>query len=80
MAITTAAIDALPDYSAAQQLKMWKYASVALASGESYQINGRTLSRANAEEVRQMIQFWQEQVTADGGDDGAALIVFGEPQ
>lgn len=50
------------------QLDAWIAASTAVASNQSYEIdtgNGRRkLQRADAAEVRQMISYWQEKVTA----------------
>jgi hypothetical protein len=84
MAITNAQIAALPTYTSAEQLKMWQKASIDLAAaGVSYAIAGRQLTRSDAEEVRNMLLFWQSQVNAqtaaaDGG--GIALAQFGEAQ
>ena len=38
-----------------EELSMWKAARRALSLSKSYQINGRTLTRANYSEVRQAI-------------------------
>jgi hypothetical protein len=50
------------------QLDAWLAASTAVASSQSYEIdtgNGRRkLQRADAAEIRQMIVYWQKQVTA----------------
>lgn len=81
MAVSTSDIDDIPDYSSANQLKCWKKASVDLAlSGESYAVNGRHLSRADAEEVRKMILFWEERVQSEAaGEYGMiALVQRGE--
>jgi hypothetical protein len=44
------------------QLTAWLAASTAVASGQAYSINGRSLTRANAKEIREMIKFWDGQV------------------
>jgi hypothetical protein len=48
------------------QLAAWLAASQAIASGQSYTIdttNGsRSLTRANAEEARKMVVFWDREV------------------
>lgn len=41
------------------QLQLWLDASTALAANRSYTIGDRTLTRANAQEVRDMIDYWQ---------------------
>lgn len=44
--------------SAQTQLAAWLAASEALAQGQSYSMGGRSLSMANATEVREMINYW----------------------
>lgn len=43
------------------QLGAWLEASSATARNASYTIDGRTLTRSNADEIQRMIRFWQEQ-------------------
>lgn len=51
------------DLAAAQaQLDAWTAASLALAKGQSYAIGDRQLTRSNAGEVLQMVNYWQRQV------------------
>jgi len=47
---------------AQDQLTAWLAASTAVASGQSYSIAGRTLSRVNATEIRQQVEFWESKV------------------
>lgn len=50
--------------AAQTQLDTWIAASTAVASaGQSYTINGRTLTRANAREIQQMIEYWSAKVS-----------------
>lgn len=63
-------------------LSRWIAASEAVASNQSYEIDGRKLTRANAKEVREMISFWEAKVRelenpATGGRARARRIVFG---
>ena len=44
------------------QLTTWLAADTAVASGQAYTIGGRSLSRANAKEIRENIQFWDSKV------------------
>lgn len=44
------------------QLQQWIDASTAVAKNQSYTINGRSLQRADAREIREQIQFWDSQV------------------
>lgn len=43
-------------------LTNWLAASVAVAASQSYTIGDRTLTRANAKEVREMVKFWNGEV------------------
>lgn len=79
MSIQTSDINAIPDYSAADQLRAWKKASVDVAlGGTSYAVGGRSLTRANAGEIRDMITFWQQQVNEEDGTGSIALAEFGD--
>lgn len=44
------------------QLASWLAADTAVANGQSYAVNGRTLTRAHAAEIRTNIEFWDRQV------------------
>lgn len=43
-------------------LTEWLNADIAVASGQSYSIAGRVLTRANAAEIRENITFWDNHV------------------
>lgn len=44
------------------QLALWLAASSAVAGGQAYSIAGRSLTRANAAEIRAQIEFWDAKV------------------
>lgn len=44
------------------QLEAWLAASLAVSSNQSYSIAGRSLTRVNASEIRDQINFWQSKV------------------
>lgn len=44
------------------QLAAWLAADTAVASGQAYSISGRSLTRANAKEIRENLEFWDRQV------------------
>lgn len=50
-----------PD-AAREQRDLWLGASTALAAGQSYAIGSRTVTRADAEEVRRMLSYWNRVV------------------
>lgn len=43
-----------------KRLDMWVEAEAALATGQSYKIGTRELRRADLNEVRKQIQFWED--------------------
>lgn len=44
------------------QLAAWVAASTAVAGGQSYTIGSRSLSRADASDIKDMVVFWNDQV------------------
>jgi len=44
------------------QLTAWLAADTATATGQSYTIGGRSLTRANAREIRENITYWDSKV------------------
>jgi hypothetical protein len=59
------------------QLTAWLAASTAVATGQAYAIAGRSLTRANAAEIREQINFWDAKVKALSR--GGIRIVGGTP-
>lgn len=41
-----------------QKLKTWLAAEEAVATGQSYQIGNRTLTRADLKQVREQMEYW----------------------
>ena len=44
------------------QLALWIAADTAVAEGQAYSKDGRSLTRANAKEIKENIVFWDKQV------------------
>jgi hypothetical protein len=44
------------------QLAAWLAASTAVANGQSYTIEGRSLTRADAAEIRRSLDYWDQKV------------------
>jgi len=63
---------------ATAQLAAWEAASLATATGKSYAIGDRSLTRNNAEEIVRMINHWQGVVNsltaAAGGSNKPASL------
>ncbi|MBB6319254.1 DUF6148 family protein [Paraburkholderia tropica] len=49
---------------AQQQLDTWMAASLAVAKGQAYEIDGRKMTRANLAEIQSSIMFWDSKVKA----------------
>lgn len=45
-------------------LDAWITADLAVAKGQSYSMNGRSLTLANSKEIREQIQYWERRVSA----------------
>lgn len=45
-------------------LDAWIAADLAVAKGQSYSMNGRSLTLANTKEIREQIQYWERRVLA----------------
>lgn len=48
--------------TAKKHLDMWLEAEAAVATGQSYSIGSRTLTRANLSEIRSTIDYWNNKV------------------
>jgi len=62
------------DQATAQtHLDLWLEAETAVATGQSYQIGNRSLRRADLEQIREQIQYWDgmvQQLSASAGQRG----------
>ncbi|MBF0308119.1 MAG: hypothetical protein HQL56_01135 [Magnetococcales bacterium] len=54
---------ALPAAIAQTHLDEWLAADLAVAKNQAYQIAGRTITRADAKEIRENIDYWQNQLS-----------------
>ncbi len=45
-------------------LNAWVAADLAVARGQSYSMNGRSLTLANAREIREQITYWERRVAS----------------
>lgn len=52
----------LTQAQASAALTRWIAADTAVANGQSYSIAGRSLTRANAKEIRENIEYWDGKV------------------
>lgn len=57
------------------KLERWLAADDAVASGQSYSIDGRSLSRADAAEIRANIDYWEAKVNRLSR--GGGIRIFG---
>ena len=61
------------------KLDLWMAADDAVASGQSYSISGRSLTRANAKEIRDNIDYWERRVNRLSNGNGGIRIRYGTP-
>lgn len=47
---------------AQDHLEMWLEAELEVTTSQSYQLGSRSLTRANLEEIRETIDYWQKKV------------------
>lgn len=52
------------------KLTAWMAADTAVASGQSYTIDGRSFTRANAAEIRANIEYWDRKCLRLSGRSG----------
>lgn len=57
------------------KLDLWMAADDAVASGQSYSISGRSLTRANSSEIRNNIEYWERRLMrlSNGGNGGVRV-------
>ncbi len=63
-------------------LTMWLEAEAAVASGQSYAIGSRSLTRANLSEIAKRIDFWRNEVASleAGNKNGARRVMRAVPR
>ena len=52
-----------------QRLKIWLAAEEAIATGQRYQIEGRSLTRADLYDVRKEIEFWEGKLAVAAAEE-----------
>jgi len=57
------------------QLTSWLAASTAVASGQSYTIGGRSLTRADARAIQQQIEFWDKKCEQLSGSSNVTRTI-----
>lgn len=56
-------------------LQMWLEAEKAVATGQSYKIGTRSLTRANLSDITERIQFWRNEIAKlESGRNGAKVL------
>jgi hypothetical protein len=60
---------------AQERLTAWLEADAAVARNQSYSINNRAMTRADAAEIRKNIDYWQGKVTELKASPGGGAIV-----
>lgn len=81
MAITSSDISGLPDYTDEQILKMYRWALLNGAAGQTRQFNGRSVSFPDAKTILDVIERLEARINANDGEHGGNIAVaqFGRP-
>lgn len=61
------------------QLDAWLDASLAVARNQSYSIGNRSLTRANAQEIQQQVNYWRAEVERLQGGGRGIRVRYGMP-
>lgn len=67
--------------TAREALNAWIKADLSVAKGQSYSMNGRSLTLANVREIREQILYWERRVanfTNPNQNNNCALVDFSE--
>lgn len=66
---------------AREHLKIWLDAEKAVATGQSYKIGTRSLTRANLSDIADRIKYWRNEVARlESGASGGARILRAVPR
>ena len=61
----------------AEMLEIWQAAAIAVANGQAYTSNGLSVTKANAREIREWIEFYEKKVNdASRGSNPQILPTF----
>ncbi len=66
--------------TAEKQLALWIEAATAVASNQSYSINNRSLTRADAGAIQNQIDFWDTKCKSLGRPNGGLTIRYVVPE
>lgn len=67
--------------AAKDNLQMWIEAQQAVATGQSYKIGGRSLTRASLSDILKMIRYWQNVIDElEAGVGRGARVLRGVPR
>ena len=59
-------------------LTAWIKADLSVAKGQSYSMNGRTLTLANIREIREQIHYWERRVIALSNIKNGSNIILAD--
>lgn len=66
---------------ARKHLQTWLDAELAVATGQSYKIGSRSLTRANLSDIMAQIKFWRNEVARlESGASGGARVLRAVPR
>lgn len=68
-----------PEVTDAELLTIYRAAMAALGTGQSYSINGRTMTRVDIAEVRETITWLEARIDTKTGDGDVGVVTFDKP-
>jgi hypothetical protein len=71
-------ISSIQVFSDSDLLILYRSALAAVATGQSYQINGRQLTRADQHEIKDTIAWLEERINDANLGSNVALVQFGD--
>lgn len=66
--------------TAQQQLDAWIAADLAVSKGQAYEIAGRKMTRTDAAEITNKIEYWSKQVERLNSSRNGPRVRYGVPQ
>lgn len=80
MPISINTIDALPDYSDGNLVKLYRWGLANNAAGQTRMVNGTSISFPSVSDMLKVIQWAEERANVDATGGDSALVQFGDPQ
>lgn len=71
-------IAGVQNFTDAELLTLYRAALAAVATGQSYSIGGRSLTRADLKSIREMVEWLEQRTNSEDNGGNIALVRFGD--